>query len=261
MQFSSALKLSELDDFLLPAQECVKPLIDAAGEDGHKIVTADELVFGTDNVKPQLITLRTGQAKAPDASKIFQNVENPATQSGGAEKSAAAAQVSLYDCLACSGCVTTADVILIQQQSVQEFMQRVQQQPLTVVSVSTQSLCSLAVYFGSTPVVVLKKLATLFKELGAHYVIDMTYSEARALIEARNEFIQAFKKISTNSEWGSVEGDRKQELNTPSSALPIFVSHCPGWVCYAEKTLPPPTVAHLSRVRSEPTAFETYKTS
>jgi iron only hydrogenase large subunit-like protein len=32
------------------------------------------------------------------------------------------AQVTLQDCLACSGCVTSAEAVLIQQHSVEEFL-------------------------------------------------------------------------------------------------------------------------------------------
>lgn len=32
------------------------------------------------------------------------------------------AKVSLQDCLACSGCITTAETILIETQSIQEFL-------------------------------------------------------------------------------------------------------------------------------------------
>lgn len=36
------------------------------------------------------------------------------------------AKVSLSDCLACSGCITTAETLLIETHSVQEFMNKLQ---------------------------------------------------------------------------------------------------------------------------------------
>jgi iron only hydrogenase large subunit-like protein len=69
-----ANKLSDLDDFLAPSLECIKPL--------------------PNQKKPDLIK--------STADKI--------------------GQVTLQDCLACSGCVTSAETVLIQQHSVEEFL-------------------------------------------------------------------------------------------------------------------------------------------
>ena len=56
------------------------------------------------------------------------------------------AQVSLSDCLACSGCITTAETVLIQAQSVQELTAKISQNPeqKVFVAVSPQSCASLA---------------------------------------------------------------------------------------------------------------------
>lgn len=67
-----ANKLSDLDDFLTPGLECIKP-----------------------TQKPDLI------------------------KSSGSEK---IGSITLADCLACSGCVTSAETVLIQQHSVDEFL-------------------------------------------------------------------------------------------------------------------------------------------
>ena len=55
------------------------------------------------------------------------------------------ATITLADCLACNGCVTTAETMLIQQHSIDKFeelLEGVDQAPI-VVSVSQQSLYSL----------------------------------------------------------------------------------------------------------------------
>jgi iron only hydrogenase large subunit-like protein len=79
-----ANKLSDLDDFLKPAVECTKPLI-AKIDDTNIIDTG---------IRPNLIKSGT--------DKI--------------------ASVTLQDCLACSGCVTSAETVLIQQHSVEELL-------------------------------------------------------------------------------------------------------------------------------------------
>jgi iron only hydrogenase large subunit-like protein len=62
-----------------------------------------------------------------------------------APKEGDAVKVTLHDCLACSGCVTTAETMLLEQQSVQELRAALAR-PGThvVVSVAPQSLAALA---------------------------------------------------------------------------------------------------------------------
>ena len=56
-----------------------------------------------------------------------------------------AIKVSLQDCLACSGCVTTAETMLLQHQSTDELLAKLQDPSVIVVaSVSHQSVASLA---------------------------------------------------------------------------------------------------------------------
>lgn len=54
-------------------------------------------------------------------------------------------KVSLHDCLACSGCVTSAETVLLQHQSRQEFEAKLREPgAVVVVSISPQSRTSLA---------------------------------------------------------------------------------------------------------------------
>ena len=55
----------------------------------------------------------------------------------------------VQDCLACSGCVTSAETILLEHQSAEEFVSKLAQPGTTVlVSVSPQSRAALAAYYG-----------------------------------------------------------------------------------------------------------------
>lgn len=82
-------KLTDLDDFLKPNLECIKPLIPGAkldlsmsGAVDSKLTSSDEQ---TSSIRPNLIK--------SSVDKI--------------------AAVTLQDCLACSGCVTSAETVLI----------------------------------------------------------------------------------------------------------------------------------------------------
>lgn len=55
-------------------------------------------------------------------------------------------KISLNDCLACNGCVTTAEAILIEQQSTDQFIASLRLRPtLSIVTVSPQSVASIAI--------------------------------------------------------------------------------------------------------------------
>ena len=55
------------------------------------------------------------------------------------------AQVTLHDCLACSGCITSAETVLLQHQSTDEFLSKLRDPSITVVvSIAPQSRAALA---------------------------------------------------------------------------------------------------------------------
>ncbi|XP_048188420.1 cytosolic iron-sulfur assembly component 3 isoform X2 [Perognathus longimembris pacificus] len=210
--FSGALQLTDLDDFIGPSQDCIKP------------VKVDK--------KPG-----SGVAKIhiEDDGSYFQ--VNP---DGGTQK-LEKAKVSLNDCLACSGCVTSAETVLITQQSHEELWKVLDanktaapsQQQLVVVSISPQSTASLAVRFQLNPTDTARKLTSFFKKIGVHYVFDTAFSRNFSLLESQREFVRRFRG----------QADSKE-------ALPVLASACPGWICYAEKTHGSFVLPYLSTVRS-----------
>ncbi|XP_054570550.1 cytosolic iron-sulfur assembly component 3 isoform X5 [Eptesicus fuscus] len=210
--FSGALQLTDLDDFIGPSQDCIKPMkIDKK--------------------------LGSGVAKIhiEDDGSYFQ-----VSQDGGTRK-LERARISLDDCLACSGCVTSAETVLITQQSHEELRKILDanktaapgQQKLVVISVSPQSSASLAARFQLNPTDTAKKLTAFFKKLGVHYVFDTAFSRNFSLLESQREFVQRFRE----------QANSKQ-------ALPVLASACPGWICYAEKTHGSAIIPYISTARS-----------
>lgn len=59
----------------------------------------------------------------------------------------------------CSGCVTTAEVFLLEKQSLEEFLSNVETGKIIIVSVSPQSRASLAVHFGISPLQVRENMS------------------------------------------------------------------------------------------------------
>lgn len=193
------------------------------------------------------------------------------------------ASVSLNDCLACSGCVTSAETVLITQQSTQEFLAVLAGEAQTadsdaetttpapkrtvVVSLSPQSLAALAHEFKLTPLVCAKKLTTFFvRVLGCAALVDTTPALDMALLEAREEFLARYRwsqarlgghalpaapaAVSEPAAAAAAAGHTNTVSPSPASPLPLLASECPGWICYCEKTQGVDTLSHVSSVRS-----------
>ncbi|KAG8230156.1 hypothetical protein J437_LFUL010407 [Ladona fulva] len=202
--FSGALQLTNLDDFITPSQECIKP------------------------IKIEKTVSSTGaKIKIEDDGSYVQIRES------GERETLAKVEISLSDCLACSGCITSAEGVLVAQQSHAEagkvFLHNLQlknegkseEAHIICVSLSVQPILSLAVQYGLTPQETSLKLSGFFRLMGADVVIEMSHAEDLSLMECQEEFVNRF---------------RKKEAGKPEKPLPMLSSSCPGWICYAEKT-------------------------
>ena len=94
MAFCGIVQLTDLDDFISPSQECIKP------------VKVEKKVPSSKGAKIKI---------AIDGSYSEELVD-------GSQKKLAKASITLADCLACSGCITSAETVLIEQQSGEELM-------------------------------------------------------------------------------------------------------------------------------------------
>lgn len=150
--------------------------------------------------------------------------------------------------MACSGCITSAEGVLITQQSQEEVLkilkennehkqtERFDQVRTVVCTVSQQAIISLAHKYELSVEDAAKHLAGYFKELGADYVLHTKIADDLALIESRNEFVERFKSENIDK--------------TETPVLPMLASSCPGWVCYAEKTHGNLIIPYISTTRS-----------
>ncbi|XP_063962013.1 cytosolic Fe-S cluster assembly factor narfl-like [Lytechinus pictus] len=212
--FSGALKLADLDDFITPSQECIKP------------------------VKVEKVAGKPGAIRIEDDGSYFQ------LDDYGGSRKLEKAQITLNDCLACSGCITSAESVLITQQSQEELFRvleenqklavngEVSKQMTVIVTISPQSRASLAAKYKLSLPETARKLTTFFRELGVHHVFDETFARDFSLLESQREFIQRFNNQATKG------------------SLPMLASACPGWVCYAEKTHGSYILPYISTTKS-----------
>lgn len=199
-KFSATLRITDLNDYITPSQACIVSL--------------------KDQLKPK------PQGKPQNAVKT------------GPPVNAEPVKISLKDCLACSGCITSAETVMLEKQSLDEFLSNINQGKAVIVSISPQSRASLAAHFGLSSLQAFKKLTTFFKSLGVKAVFDTSCSRDLALVEACNEFLARYKQTQSSDD------------DKSKTSLPMISSSCPGWICYAEKTLGSYILPYISSVKS-----------
>lgn len=200
-KFSATLRIGDLNDFIAPSQGCV-------------------------------VSMKSGSARLVDKPKKLVKTPPP-TETLQTDP----VKISLKDCLACSGCITSAETVMLEKQSLDEFLSNINNGKTVIVSLSPQSRASIAVHYGLSPLQVFRKLTTLFKSLGVKAVFDTSCSRDLSLIESCNEFISRYKQSNSY--------DKESK-----SFLPMISSACPGWICYAEKTLGSYVLPYISSVKS-----------
>ncbi|OTB15991.1 hypothetical protein K445DRAFT_60202 [Daldinia sp. EC12] len=238
---SAILSADDLNDFISPGVACIKPVE----------------------------TLPAQPAPAPSSSSDLEHeVILDGQQSAGAgANTAGPAQISLTDCLACSGCVTSAEAVLVSLQSHSELLsvldsapglritQQQQQQQnnefkveglenpdskLFVASVSPQTRASLAAVAGRD-----------VSERDAGRMIAQLLMGSEGL-RAGGKWNNGFTwVVDTNAarEACLVLGAEEALSEQSQVSKPILTSSCPGWVCYAEKTHPH-VLPYISKVKS-----------
>ncbi|PFH51486.1 hypothetical protein AMATHDRAFT_58875 [Amanita thiersii Skay4041] len=236
MALSGALTLTDLNDFITPSQLCIKPV-----ETTNGMTPAKEAGSAVTEIRI-------------DSSGSYYEVSPSQSQ-----KKLEHAQISLNDCLACSGCITSAESVLITLQShieVLSFLASNEGKALPVISIAPQSLASLATslsasnaYTPITPHQILQRVRRFCKVvLGFKYVFDTTFARHISLKEHVKEFEERRSREAAKGNLGvgnQIEGH-----------LPMLASSCPGWICYAEKAHPE-ILPFISRTKSPQQAMGT----
>jgi len=222
--FSGAVRLTELNDFITPAPACVVMEANGAASSGTDHAQGER----TDAGSIQIHELKKHKRPDTDSARTV-------------PQRSEAVKISLHDCLACSGCITSAETVLLEQQSVAQLVQKLQEQReqpqnqlRVVASISPQSLVALAHFFNLPRLQTMRKLGHFFKShLGMQGLFDVSEARDVSLVVAAEEFVQ-----------------RLQGSSSAGIALPMLASACPGWVCYAEKTHASYILPYISTTKS-----------
>ncbi|KAL1511720.1 hypothetical protein AB1Y20_005008 [Prymnesium parvum] len=149
------------------------------------------------------------------------------------------AKVTLNDCLACAGCITSAESVLVTQQSTAEFLRSIGAFDHIVISLSAAARAAIAVHAGLSLRETHGRLAGFFRRLGCHRLFDNGLASDLSLLQTAAEFIHRFRAAADPA--APREG---------AAVLPLLTSSCPGWVCYAEKVVGAAALPHMSCVKS-----------
>ncbi|KAJ5190826.1 Iron hydrogenase [Penicillium cinerascens] len=236
------------------------------------ILSADDL---NDFISPGVACIKPVESLSQKSAKDAENPYEVTTEEKVEPENLPPAQISLTDCLACSGCVTSAEAVLISLQSHTEVLNTLDAHPeiplphehhgrttanpeqtgegrIFVASVSPQVRASLAATYGISE----KEAGYMIDQFlcgpqglrggGKHgsgftWVVDTNVMREAVLVLTADEVSESFgSDPAGNSPSGAENALPKR---------PILSSACPGWICYAEKTHPF-VLPHLSRLKS-----------
>jgi iron only hydrogenase large subunit-like protein len=234
---SHILSVDDLNDYISPGVACIKPI--------------ETLPAAT-------------PAQSANETEVILDGQQPSSANGSGDP----AEISLTDCLACSGCVTSAEAVLVSLQSHAEVLSLLDAAPalrivgpdasgnlaveglenpdakLFVASVSPQARASLAAAHGSA------------SEKEAGYMLE-NLLRGPSGVATGGKWNNAFAWVlDTNvAREATLVLGADEVLNpsrpglSPAPPAPTLASSCPGWVCYAEKAHPY-VLPHLSKVKS-----------
>lgn len=98
--------------------------------------------------------------------------------------------------------------------------------------------------------VTFKKLRTVFGKLGVAAVYNLGFFNELALRQSYQEFKQRFESSAKADAAKLAQVKKGLKWNQQVGFLPILTSECPGWVCYAEKTIGEEAFPFMSKVKS-----------
>lgn len=128
--------LTDLNDYLGPSQACIKPIEDTPPP-------KDAQIDPDTNLASTQIAIDKDGSYYESATSSSSLHQDPSSTSNSAKPRARTkletAAISLDDCLACSGCVTSAESVLVGLQSVEELWNRLDEIEVSIDKIEDES--------------------------------------------------------------------------------------------------------------------------
>jgi iron only hydrogenase large subunit-like protein len=247
----SSVFIVNVDDYLAPSQACVNPKFIGNVEEKDDKKDGDH----------QILT-KTKQVSRSRRKQILQGSNVDA-------KPMEIAKVSITDCLACSGCITSAETVLVEQHSLKSLQEKLSLPSIqtVVVTVSPASWADALRHLQLSEISLVKeKLTTLLNRLcNASIVLDGWAPLQWSLNEAAHEFCHvyscnssAFASTSASSSITPFTENKSQipqdrtlmnDSTKNETTLPLLSSSCPAVVCLIEKNHHS-AIQHLATTKS-----------
>ncbi len=202
--FGGSVFLADLDaDFISPSQACVNPLFNGTSKtkEVDKKSSSSDNSMNVDNDGVAIDSnKKSGAATLSIDSSIFSGIDT--VVNNNKDK---VARVTLNDCLACSGCVTSAETVLVTSHSISKLKAILKSNEansssiIFVLSVSPHARVSIAEHFHLDVTTAQQHLESIFKEkFGFHYVFDTAGATQIAREEVAAEFLHRLNKTKNS---------------------------------------------------------------
>mmetsp|Transcript_20336 Transcript_20336/g.68942 ORF Transcript_20336/g.68942 Transcript_20336/m.68942 type:complete len:510 (-) Transcript_20336:1435-2964(-) len=182
--------------------------------------------------------------------------------------------VSVSDCLACSGCVTSAETVLLSLQSGPALLELAKSRTIAL-SLSHASLASLADAAETDTCRALAAFEKLWRaNIQATFVVHTANVHDAVLAEVAQEFAERLRHADAETQQAkpdapapsiALSSTRQRDVagadaevgpaqRRGDGRLPLVTSACPGVVCFIEKSCPK-VLPHVSSARSPMSAL------
>lgn len=275
---------------MAPSQACVNPLFVSLTNHDDEKKEDDEKRENSATVIP-----RKRRATATSAIRKQQSQKDVVSSDKTTTSSLSVAKVTMADCLACSGCVTTAETVLIELHSLETLKTLLQTQTTAnnnlVFTISPASFGDMLrkLNIRINDLLSYKRRLATFLHLQCPSVSSVIVVDGRvplewSLQEAAREFCHAYKQRQEQQESiialspppppvptialsrfksQAMDGSVVTQTERPESRLPLLASSCPALVCLVEKSSQSAatTVPHLSTTKSPMSMAGAYYTN
>eukprot|EP00834_Sanchytrium_tribonematis_P002677 NODE_88_length_21789_cov_0.534440.p4 type:complete len:461 gc:universal NODE_88_length_21789_cov_0.534440:8582-9964(+) len=148
-------------------------------------------------------------------------------------------QLSLDDCLACSGCITSAESMLVNMQTEEELLENLKGKDEIYCIISTQTVLAISKHYNTDVQETWTRLNYFVTEKIKGKVRHINDGRMLSLQLTAQEFVQKYReKMDSGKLPKGKVSDEILKQHFSGRSCPLFVTSCPGWVCYAEKTHP-----------------------